>query len=169
MTLPDCDCMVRLSLSWSKTSFCCGNYDNSTPLESVQTILSALWNHKTILLCVCSAVQSHPLPTRRQSFEDLSGWRNRFLRPVPAFSLIIPHSIVFGHPSLFFDQMPSVSDKNLPRLLFSWFFLVARKLTCSMNIVHGHDHHYQPIDTYRLVFASTLPTGSISLKIINTI
>ena len=84
----------------------------------------------------CSAVYLHPLPTRRQSFEDLSGWRNRFLRPVPAFSLIIPHSIVFGHPSLFFDQMPSVSDENLPRLLFSRFFLVARKLTCSMNIVH---------------------------------
>ena len=49
-----CNCMARLSLSLSKTIFCCGNYDNSASLEPVQTILSALWNHKTVLLCVYS-------------------------------------------------------------------------------------------------------------------
>ena len=110
----------------------------------------------------CSAVYLHPLPTRRQSFEDLSGWRNRFLRPVPAFSLIIPHSIVFGHPSLFFDQMPSVSDENLPRLLFSWFFFSCKEVDMFNEHCSSVYYTYQPI---YLVFASTLPTVTVGNRI----
>ena len=52
----------------------------------------------------------HRISTQRQSLEDLSGgvqrclwwggWRNCWRRPPSTFSLIIPHSFTFGHPSL---------------------------------------------------------------------
>ena len=73
------------------------------PLEAVQ--FSPLCKSVKSLCHVSSVLYFHP----KTIFPRFEPCDETVVRPLPAFSLIIRHSIVFPQPRLFFDQTPSLS------------------------------------------------------------
>ena len=86
------------TFSQSKILVFCRN-----PLEAVQ--FCPLCRSVKSLCHVSSVLYFHP----KTIFPRFEPCDETVVRPLPAFSLIIRHSIVFPQPRLFFDQTPSLS------------------------------------------------------------